>query len=55
MCEGQDGDAEHNLCNQKGKAVARVVRCGAWLYITAGVPNSQCYEVKMTVMDEVCT
>jgi hypothetical protein len=43
------------VCTQAGKTVTRLLRCGGWLYITASTPNSQCYAVALTVVDEVCT
>jgi hypothetical protein len=43
------------VCSQAGKTVTRMLRCGGWLYVTALTPNTQCYEVTLTLQDEVCT
>jgi hypothetical protein len=43
------------VCNQAGKTVTRTLRCGGWFYITASTPNSQCYPVTLSIVDEICT
>jgi hypothetical protein len=42
-------------CQQASTGNTRVVQCGGWQYfVVSGQPTSGCYEVQLTIQNEVC-